>query len=87
MTKVLLVQHYEPGLCGELYPVVWSDSLLFGARPWLVFAAAGQRRLLLLVTIWPKSQEWATRRRTGPPLLRRGPGRVLGGPPYLDRAS
>ena len=47
MTKVLVVHHDEPGLCGEPHPVVWSDSLLFGARPWLVFAAAGQRRVFI----------------------------------------
>jgi hypothetical protein len=31
MTKVLLVRCDEPSLCGEPRPVVWSDSLLFGA--------------------------------------------------------
>jgi hypothetical protein len=47
MTKVLFVHHNEPGLCGEAHPVVWSDSLLFGARPWLVFAAAVQGRVFI----------------------------------------
>jgi hypothetical protein len=47
MTEVLLVHHDEPRLCGEPHPVVWSDSLLFGARPWLVFAAIVQGRVFI----------------------------------------